>query len=103
MTEVVAAFPDVQVAVADAGGFYPDQHLRARGLRRWLVNLPQRRVEIGDLETLHDVFPGEVLAVAPDIATPCCTASRKTRGFDRCGGHSPTTCGGAWRCLATLY
>ena len=58
MAEIVAAFPDVQVAVADAGGLDLDQHLFPCRLRRRLVDFLQRRIEIGDLEALHGVSPG---------------------------------------------
>ena len=37
MTEIVAALPDVQVAVADAGRLHLDQHLRAGRLRRRFI------------------------------------------------------------------
>src|SRR4051794_4246771 len=58
MAEIVAAFPDVEVAVADAGRFHLEQHLGARRLRRRMIDLFQRRVELGDLETLHRFSPG---------------------------------------------
>src|SRR5262245_22749183 len=57
VAEIIAAFPDVQVRVADAGGLDLDQHLRARRLRRRLIDLLQRRVEIDDLEALHRCSP----------------------------------------------
>ena len=57
VAEIVAAFPDVQIAVADAGGLDLDQHLRSRRLRRRLIHLLQGGVEIGDLETLHRFSP----------------------------------------------
>src|SRR5262249_610573 len=57
MAELIAAFPDVQVARADTGRLHLDQHLRASGLRRRLIDLLQRRIEIGDLKTLHGVTP----------------------------------------------
>jgi len=68
MAEVVAALPDVQVAVADAGGLDLDQHLRARRLRRRLIDLFQGGVEIDDLETLHRCSPEA--CIAADLATP---------------------------------
>ncbi|MGY4319901.1 hypothetical protein ACVWW1_009228 [Bradyrhizobium sp. JR3.5] len=57
MAEIIAALPDVQIAVADAGGLHLDQHLRARWLRRRLIDLFQGGVEIDDLKTLHRCSP----------------------------------------------
>src|SRR5882757_10823680 len=57
MAEIVAAFPDMQVAVADAGGLHLDQHLRSHRLRRRLIHLSQGRVEIGNLKALHRFSP----------------------------------------------
>src|SRR4249919_1527645 len=57
MAEIVAALPDVQIAVADAGRLHLDQHLGARRLRRRLLHLFQGGVEIGNLETPHRVSP----------------------------------------------
>src|SRR6266702_6056539 len=57
MAEIVAAFPDVKVAVADAGRLHLEQHLRTRGLRRRMIDLLQGGVELGDLETLHRFSP----------------------------------------------
>ncbi len=57
MAEIIAALPDMQVAVADAGGLDLDQHLRTRGFRRGLINLVQRCIEIGNLKALHRVAP----------------------------------------------
>ncbi|MGY4593815.1 hypothetical protein ACVWXL_001561 [Bradyrhizobium sp. GM22.5] len=58
VAEIVATFPNVKVAMADAGGLHLDQHLRAGRLRRGLIELLQRRLEIGDLETFHWRPPG---------------------------------------------
>src|SRR5205085_9265362 len=58
MAEIVTAFPDMQIAMADAGRLHPDQHLRSRWLRRRLLHLSQGRIEIGHLETLHRFTPG---------------------------------------------
>src|SRR4051812_49735760 len=63
MPEIVTAFPDVEIAVADPGRLHPDQHLRTRGLRRRMIDLLQGGVEFGDLETLHRVSP--VILVPP--------------------------------------
>ena len=57
VAEIVAALPDMQIAVADAGGLDLDQDLRS--LRLWgrAIDLLQGRVEIGDLKTLHGFSP----------------------------------------------
>jgi len=39
MAEIVAALPDMQVAVTDAGGLHLDQHLGSRRLRRRRIDL----------------------------------------------------------------
>src|ERR1700747_2880846 len=70
MAEVIAALPDVQVAVANAGGLHLDQHLRARRLRRRLIDFLQRGVEIDDLETLHSCSPGGYCCSCTDFAMP---------------------------------
>jgi hypothetical protein len=57
VAEIIAALPDVKVAVADAGGLHLDQYLRARRLRRLLIHLFQRCIELGDLKTLHRFSP----------------------------------------------
>src|SRR4029078_493936 len=57
MAEIVAAFPDVEIAVADTGRPHLEQHLRTRRLRRRMIDLFQGGVELGDLETLHRVSP----------------------------------------------
>ena len=57
VAEIVAAFPDVQIAVTDTGGLDLDQDLCARRLRRRLIHLLQGGIEIGDLETLHCFSP----------------------------------------------
>src|SRR6185437_10543824 len=57
MAEIIAAFPDVQIAVAHAGRLDLDQDLRSRRLRGRHVHLFQGRIEIGDLETLHRYSP----------------------------------------------
>jgi hypothetical protein len=57
MTEIVAAFPDVQIAVADARGLHLDQDLRSRWLGRRLIHFLQGRIEIGNLKTLHRCSP----------------------------------------------
>jgi hypothetical protein len=62
VAEIVAAFPDMQIAVADAGRLDLDQHLHSFGLRRRMVHFLQGGVELGNLETLHGVTP-DVLAL----------------------------------------
>ena len=62
MTKLIAAFPDVQVAVADTGRLHLDQHLRARGLRCRVIDFLQRCIEIGNLKALHGVTPACFLA-----------------------------------------
>src|SRR5262249_17446741 len=57
MTEILAALPDMNVAVTDTGRLYPDQNLRSRGLRRRLFHFLQGGVEISDLETPHRSLP----------------------------------------------
>ena len=57
VAEIVAAFPDMQVAVADAGRLHLDQDLGSRRLRGRLIHLFQGGVELGDLETLHRFSP----------------------------------------------
>src|SRR4029077_3265982 len=61
VAEIVAAFPDMKIAVANTGRLHLDQHLRSSGLRRRLIHFLQGGVELGDLETLHGVTP-DVLA-----------------------------------------
>src|SRR5205085_7842685 len=70
MAEIVTAFPDVQIAMADAGRLHPDQHLRSQWLRRRLLHLSQGRVEIGHLETFHRFTPG-IFALRRTLPRPC--------------------------------
>src|ERR1700732_5571860 len=72
MAEIVAALPDVQIAVADTGCLDLDQDLGPRRLRRRLIHLSQGGVEIGNLETLHRVSPDSSCSCRwADIATYC--------------------------------
>src|ERR1700730_8670860 len=72
MAEIVAALPDVQIAVADTGCLDLDQDLGPRRLRRRLIHLSQGGVEIGNLETLHSVSPDSSCSCRwADIATYC--------------------------------
>jgi hypothetical protein len=68
VAEIIAAFPDVQIAVADTGRLHLDQHLRSRRLRRRLIHFFQGGIEIGDLETLHRFSPVEASCSWADIA-----------------------------------
>src|SRR5260370_231641 len=51
--EIVPAFPDVQVAVADAGGKRAQQHLGPVRLGGGFLGLAQRRAEIDDVVAPH--------------------------------------------------
>src|SRR5260221_545973 len=78
MAEIVAAFPDMQVAMADAGGLDLDQHLRAGGLRRRLIHLFQGGIELGDLETLHRFSPGILVLEDIVMGGPCHVCPHET-------------------------
>ena len=47
---LIEAVPDVQVAVADAGGFDLEQHFAARRLRRGALHALQRRAALADIK-----------------------------------------------------
>jgi hypothetical protein len=57
MAKIVAAFPNVQIAVTDTGRLHLDQDLRSRRLRRRLIDFLQGGIEIRYLETLHRFSP----------------------------------------------
>src|SRR5262249_25146492 len=57
VAEIVAAFPDGEVAVADAGRLDPQQHFGARRLRRRHFDQLQRLFELGDPIAFHVRFP----------------------------------------------
>src|SRR5664279_176153 len=76
MAEIVTAFPDVQIAVADAGRLHLEQHLGARRLWRRRIDLLQGGVEIGNLETLHRFSP-DIISCWPGVA-------RHSRSVVRC-------------------
>ena len=54
---VEEAFPQMDVAVADAGGGDAHQHLGALGRGIGLLDLLQRLAELDDLVALHWAFP----------------------------------------------
>ncbi len=56
MAEIVAAFPDMQVGMANAGGLHRDDDLVSGRLRIGEVGLLQRASEIDDLVALHVGF-----------------------------------------------
>src|SRR5205814_6676220 len=66
VAEIIAAFPDVQIAVTHAGGLHLDQHLRSRWLRRRLIHLFEGGVKIGNLETFHGFSPIDSFCSWPD-------------------------------------
>src|SRR5439155_3305058 len=88
---------DMQVAVADAGSLHLDQHLRAGRLRRRLVDFLQRRIEIGNLKTLHRVSPERWLLVGPDLATsiPSGQTCLRVAGIQVRGWWQAANCPGA--------
>src|SRR5262249_61918515 len=51
--EIVDAFPEMQVAVADAGRDHPPQDLGTDRLRRRLLAPLQRGTALADVEALH--------------------------------------------------
>src|ERR1700686_3167940 len=77
MAEIITAFPDVQIAMANTGRLDLDQDLRSRRLRRRHIHLFQGCIEIGDLETLHRfspigaAFANKMRAVYWSKAFPC--------------------------------
>src|SRR5277367_475515 len=57
MAEIVATFPDMQIAMTDAGRLHLDQNLRSRRLGGRSIDFLQRSIELSDLETLHCFSP----------------------------------------------
>jgi hypothetical protein len=56
-THVEEAFPQMDVAVADAGRRHSHQHFGALGRGRGFLDLLQRLTELDDLVALHWAFP----------------------------------------------
>jgi hypothetical protein len=62
VAEIVAALPDVEVAVADPGGADAQAHLRAFRLRRLALGELKRRSEFCDLIAFHGRVPRQALS-----------------------------------------
>ncbi len=63
--EVVMAFPDMDVAVADAGGENAQQHLAAARLRRRPLEELKGRAALGDIVAFHDGPPLAIFRTLP--------------------------------------